>query len=131
MYLKGSDYSGEQKDEPSTPRWWGVTKLVSSTILSGERKQQESKQATLESVSQFSTARFIEANVSFKEHNHDHSGKHPQFCTRHPAVVSCPRPILHESALRPLGLPRCQHVCSGHPWAPLKRDDAVRREVAR
>ena len=37
-----------------------MTKLVSSTILSGERKQQESKQATLESVSQFSTARFIE-----------------------------------------------------------------------
>jgi len=48
------------KIEPSTPRWWGVTKLVSSTILSGERKQQESKQAALEPVSQFSTAHFIE-----------------------------------------------------------------------
>ena len=68
---------------------------------------------------------------SGKEHHHDHSREHPQFCTRHPAVVSCPRPSLYELGLRPLGLPRCQHACSGHPWAPLKRDDAVRREVAR
>ena len=54
-----------KKFEPSTNRWWGVTKLVSSTILSGERKQQENKQATLKSVSQFSTAYLIEANASF------------------------------------------------------------------
>jgi len=37
-----------------------VTKLVYSTILSGERKRQESKQEALEPVSQFSTAHLIE-----------------------------------------------------------------------
>ncbi len=50
---------------PITPRWWSVTKLVSSAILSGERNLQESKQATLELVSRCSTARFIEANASY------------------------------------------------------------------
>ena len=37
-----------------------MTKLVYSTILSGERKRQESKQEALEPVSQFSTAHLIE-----------------------------------------------------------------------
>src|SRR5947209_1923268 len=65
---------------------------------------------------------------SGKEHNHDHSGECPQFCTRHPAVVSSGRPSIHALGLRPRELPGCPRACAGHPWAPRKRDDAVRRE---
>ena len=49
-----------------------MTKLVSSTILSGERKQQESKQAALEPVSQCST-HLLPATSSYREEVHKRS----------------------------------------------------------
>src|SRR5205823_3570462 len=67
LFSLSSHFSPSQKNDAHPLRWWGVTKLVSSTILSDERKQQESKQATLESASQYSNAHFIEANVSYLE----------------------------------------------------------------
>jgi hypothetical protein len=44
---------------------------------------------------------------AYKEQNHDHSGEHTQFCTRHQAVVSYGRPIIHALGLRPRELPEC------------------------
>jgi hypothetical protein len=41
--------------------------LASSTILSGEREQQENRQAMLKHTSQFSAVHLIEANIGFLE----------------------------------------------------------------
>jgi hypothetical protein len=56
-----------KKIEPSTNRWGSMTKLVSSTILSGEKERQGSRQAKLKHVFQFSRVHVSEGATRFQE----------------------------------------------------------------